>query len=189
MKSESDASLRLFFALWPDLDTRNALAALQHTVSGRLIHREDLHLTLAFLGQQPESVLPVLKDVLAHLPRGEIAFTLDRVGYFARNRIVWAGAHTTPPALLDLYARLKEGLAVHAVQWKDEREYKPHITLARDAAAPLDLVFTPIVWPVRQVALVQSQSNAEGSRYRVIAIRRLDEVLRVPDPGEDAPLL
>jgi 2'-5' RNA ligase len=181
-------SKRLFFALWPDPDVRNALTALQDGVPGRAVHPADLHLTLAFLGQQPESLLPTLEEVLAHLPRTEITLSLDRVGYFARNRVVWAGAHAPPPGLPELYAQIKQGLAVHAVPWRDEREYKPHVTLVRDAAAPQDLVFTPIAWRARQVALVQSQTHAEGPRYRILASRWLDQEVRVPDPGQDAPL-
>lgn len=184
-----ESSARLFYALWPDPGTRAALIALQQQVQGRLVHRADLHLTLAFLGQQPLSALPLLKDVLAHLPPGALPLTLDRAGYFARNRIAWAGMHATPPALLELYERVKIGLAEREIAWKeDTRAYKPHITLARDAGVQQDMVFTPIEWEADEVALVLSESNPSGARYRIVASRRLNETLRVPDPGEDAPL-
>ena len=45
---------RLFFALWPDDDTRHALARLAKTRlpsgSGRLVAAQNIHLTVAFLG-------------------------------------------------------------------------------------------------------------------------------------------
>ena len=187
--AEENHSSRLFLALWPDPSTRTGLAALQQSVHGRRVHPADLHLTLAFLGQQPAAALPALKDMLAHLPSGTIPLTLDRAGYFARNRIAWAGTHSTPPALLELYRRVKEGLAAHGIRWKEDgRAYRPHITLARDASAPLDMVFAPIIWHAREVTLVMSEPRGDGTRYRIIASRRLDETLRVPDPGEDAPL-
>lgn len=188
MNPNGDASLRLFFALWPDPTTRAALAALQARVRGRLVRYEDLHLTLAFLGQQSASVLPALKDVLAHLPPAEIVLDVDRFGYFVRNRIAWAGAHSTPDPLQEIFERVKEGLAGLAVPWDDRRNFKPHITLARDAQPPDDLVFDPIRWQVREVALVCSETHSQGPRYRIVASRLLDEQVRIPDPSEDAPL-
>lgn len=188
MQPNAEPSLRLFFALWPDPNTRAALAELQERVRGRMVRFEELHLTLAFLGQQPASVLPVLKEVLARLPPADIELNLDRFGYFVRNRIAWAGTHAAPPALHDLYENLKQRLAAHEVAWDEKRDFKPHITLARDAEAPGDLVFAPIVWNVREVALVCSDPQAQGPRYRIVASRRLDEQVRIPDPREDAPL-
>lgn len=181
-------SMRLFLALWPDATTRGALRSLQASLTGRLTRYEDLHLTLAFLGAQPATLVPALKEVLARLPRSEIVLTVDRLGYFTRNRIAWAGTHSPPQALLDLHGTICAAINAEAVQWKNERSFAPHITLARDADAPADLVFTPFVWRACEVALVQSETGPEGARYRVLATRRLDEDVRVPDPGEDAPI-
>ncbi|HVL74796.1 MAG TPA: RNA 2',3'-cyclic phosphodiesterase [Noviherbaspirillum sp.] len=184
MNQHTGPMQRLFLALWPDDDTRNALSALQAGARGRLVPYADLHLTLVFLGQQPLASLPDLTDVLAHLPRGEIEMRLDKVGYFTRNRILWAGSHSLPPALPELHKFMMDALAERGVAWKEDgREYSPHITLARDADAPMDLVFEPFVWRARHVALVRSNSQPQGSRYEVIASRMLDEDVRLPDPG------
>lgn len=184
----STALPRLFFALWPEPDVRAALVALQGEVQGRRVHPADLHLTLAFLGQQEEALLPKLKEMMARLPKSDIMLTLDQAGYFARNRIVWAGTHVTPPALRELVARLRDDLVTHGFACKDEHGYKPHITLARDAPPPSDLIFTPIGWRAHQVVLVQSHMRADGPRYEVLASRWLDEEIRIADPREDAPL-
>lgn len=188
MSTETSGSLRLFFALWPDDSTRNALRALQGSMQGRLTSYTNLHVTLAFLGQQTATLLPALKEVLARLPRTEIMLTLDRVGYFPRNRIAWAGMHEVPQALLDLHRSLIDALAGHEVQCGDQHSYTPHVTLARDATLPPDLIFTPIQWRARHVALVQSDTRQEGVHYEVLALRALDEMVRLPDPGEDARL-
>lgn len=181
--------MRLFYALWPDDATRTALTQLQVAMHGRLICYQDLHLTLAFLGTCPEAVLPDLADVLAQLPRSDVTLKLDRVGYFPRNRVAWAGSSETPQALLDLHTALKRGLAARSLQWNEQQAFKPHVTLARDAVLASDIVFAPIPWRVRRVCLARSNSQANGARYEVLASRSLDEFVRVPDPGEDAPLL
>lgn len=184
----NEPSLRLFFALWPDPDTRAALRRLQAPLQGRLTHYADLHLTLAFLGAQPQSALPLLKEVLAHLPRSEIRVTIDKLGYFSRNRIAWAGTHASPEALLRLQQQLVAGIGEAGVQWKNEHAFKSHITLARDASPPGDIVFAPFDWRANEVALVLSENRQNGARYQVVAARRLDQDLRWPDPGEDARL-
>ena len=162
------ASHRLFYALWPDDDTRAAFARIQAGMQGRLTPLRNLHMTLAFLGQQPSERLPILKRILADLPKMEMQLVLDRIGYFPRNRIAWIGMHQVPAALAALQRHLMEELEHHEIRLKDPSQFKPHITLARDAAAPLAIPFNPIHWRVTQFALVQSTNGLEGPCYRLL---------------------
>ena len=159
-------SLRLFYALWPDDATRTALAQLQSTMRGRKTRRQNLHLTLAFLGEQPSSLLPVLHEILTDLPHAEIPLVLDRIGYFRQKRIAWAGMHQVPDALIRLAQRLAAGLAQHGIN--SPSDFKPHITLARNAEAPDDIPFAAIHWTANQIVLVQSTMDADGVCYRVV---------------------
>src|SRR5438045_2993707 len=97
MESATSGSLRLFYALWPDETVRDALSALQAPLQGRRTQRANLHLTLAFLGMQPASLLPVLQGILQQLPQADIALTIDHSGHFAQRRIAWAGMWQIPP--------------------------------------------------------------------------------------------
>lgn len=187
MNAGNTDKLRLFFALWPDDATRAALLQLQAGMRGRIIPYNNLHLTLAFLGQQPASLLADTKDVLSRLSPSTILLTLDRVGYFPRNRIAWVGTHQVPETLISLQQELAEALDQRAIAFDRQKTFKPHITLARDASLPPDLTFSPIPWRANHVALVQSVTKAEGSTYELIASRSLDEKCWVPDErGEDA---
>lgn len=191
MNARTPESLRLFFALWPDDATASALRQLQTGMHGRLTAYSNLHITLVFLGQQPVSLLPDLKDVLAHLPRSEITLRLDHVGYFRRNRIAWVGARELPQDLVSLQQHLVDALRERNVEFRLEHDFKPHITLARDASMPADATFEPIVWRANQVALVKSVTTAERSRYSIVASREIDKDARVVDEGRqdgvDAP--
>ena len=191
MKAKNPGSLRLFYALWPDDATASKLQQLQAPMHGRRIPYSNLHMTLVFLGQQPAALLPDLKDILARLPRTELSLTLDRVGYFPRNRIAWAGPGQMPEELVALHAGLVKELVNRKVSFNDQHSYKPHVTLARDAALPSDLTFDPIVWNITQAMLVQSTTTAEGSIYRILASRAIDKEVWVPDEarqeGIDAP--
>lgn len=186
MNASTTDTLRLFFALWPDDATRTGLLQLQASMRGRTIPYSNLHLTLAFLGQQPATLLASAKDALTHLSTPAMSLALDRVGYFPRNRIAWIGMHQAPAALLSLQQELAEALRQRNITFDSQQTFKPHITLARDASLPPDLSFTPIPWRANQVALVQSITTAEGASYQVVASRLLDERCWTPDErGED----
>jgi len=171
----SAASMRLFYALWPDEPTREALARLQSTFQGRLTKRENLHLTLAFLGQQPVALLPDLSELLKDLPAGSISLTIDRAGYFQNQGIAWAGMHAPPHALLNLQRALTEKLKQHGIGFDANDSFKPHVTLARSTLPPDDALFEPILWKACQVTLVQSANGAAGVVYQVLASRFLDD--------------
>jgi RNA 2',3'-cyclic 3'-phosphodiesterase len=167
--------LRLFYALWPDEATCSALAQLQLQARGRKTRRQNLHLTLAFLGDQPAAVLPLLQTILRQLPGPAPVLTIDRFGYFAGSRIAWAGMQAVPDELLQLQKTLAQKLEQRGIGFDRRPVFKPHITLARHAEAPAQQILTPFVWQATQVALVQSGAEGDGSLYRVLGSHRLDD--------------
>lgn len=169
----SEKSLRLFYALWPDEETRSRLQALQTYVRGRFTRPENLHLTLAFLGQQSADTLRLLKDILDRLPSCDITLPVDRLGYFKKSRIAWAGMHEAPKTLFDLQENLTQALEKAGVVFDKPGHFKPHITLARDAAAPSDMPFEAFVWQASQAALVESAQIKGVLTYRVLSCRSL----------------
>ncbi len=169
MDSEPVQSLRLFYALWPDDVTRDALAKLQAGISGRKTSYENLHLTLAFLGDQTIASLPVLKKILANFPQQDTTLTLDRIGYFPKSRIAWAGPHAASNALFELRRCLTSELIQANFTVDTRAAFKPHVTLARDATVPDEAPFEPIHWHARHVCLVASSAEPDGVRYRILA--------------------
>jgi len=181
MPNSSPAQVRLFYALWPDDATRTALMELQFPMRGKKTPYSNLHITLAFLGPQPSERLSLLTDILEHLQAAPMTLTLDRVGYFPRKRIAWLGMHDAPQELLDMQRALVQALIREEVWFDGESNFKPHVTLARDASLPPDLVFTPITWRAKQIVLVQSITNPEGPTYRLFASRTLADDATLSD--------
>jgi 2'-5' RNA ligase len=173
MAIDSTKSLRLFYALWPDEDARAAFMHLQAPLQGRKTRYQNLHMTLAFLGQQSTSLLPMLELILRKLPSQTLALRVDRIGYFPRKKIAWAGMHETPADLLTLNERLQTLLTENEIAFDRQQEFQPHITLARDAVPPEELPFEIIEWQCREVALVESVTLPEGPLYRVLASHAL----------------
>ncbi|MBK1725437.1 RNA 2',3'-cyclic phosphodiesterase, partial [Halorhodospira neutriphila] len=161
---------RLFFALWPPPWLREALAALQreHPGRGRPVSAEQMHLTVLFLGAaQP----PAAAAAGAAAAREASAFRLviDRLGYFARARVAWAGAEAAPAPLADLHRALRRELR-RRDQPFDGKRLHPHITLFRKAAPPpRGALETPLEWPVERLTLVASERGVQGASYRVEA--------------------
>ena len=172
---DDPASLRVFFALWPDAPARDALAALaRDTVAqaqGRAPVAENLHLTLAFLGDVAPGRIAALRAIGRHVSSVVPAFTLslDCTGMFRGSGIAWAGASATPPELAGLVERLREALVAEGFAL-ERRAFQPHVTLARRCRKPNGVrILAPIAWNVAGIALNASELRPDRSRYRELA--------------------
>jgi len=167
------ARRRLFFALWPGeklreeiIERRERLGAL----SRRRVPDHNLHLTLLFLGDQPAERLDDIETAAVGVSASPCELVLDRFGWFAGARVVWLGGEPPDP-LRALHSALSGrmsalGLAV------DERAFRPHVTLFRKVAPRPELPeVTPLRWPVRDFALIESIS---GHPYQVLRTYSLD---------------
>jgi 2'-5' RNA ligase len=153
------ARLRLFFALWPDAATRATLAAYAAAAharcGGRIMRPQNLHFTLAFLGDTDAGRLDSLRAAATAVAPRRFAIEVDRVAYWRHNRIVWAGAAVVPEALAGLVADLRAALDVAGFRY-DAKPFVPHVTLLRDARpAPLPALAST-AWPVDRFVLVKS---------------------------------
>jgi RNA 2',3'-cyclic 3'-phosphodiesterase len=125
--------MRLFIALdlpWP---LRERLAALTTGIPGaRWVSRENLHLTLRFIGEVPPWRAEEI-DLALHALRGRgFTLTLAGVGLFERGGRVtslYAGIERSPP--LDLLQSKIETALQRAGLEPERRRFLPHVTLAR----------------------------------------------------------
>jgi len=163
-------TVRLFFALWPDSDLQGRLAAWakQAVGRGRAMRRENIHLTLAFLGATDAGLLPDLTALAAAVRFAPIQLALDRIGYWKHNRIIWCGPGEEPQALAVVVENLRARLSAAGVRY-DPKPFVSHITLVRNAsgleAAP---AWMPLVWGVRDFALVRSTRVEGRVSYRLL---------------------
>ena len=124
--------MRLFIALtFPD-EILDALERLQEGIPlGRLVPRENFHLTLAFLGEVDLREVEPLDDALERLAADVFPVTLHGIGAFETPRalVIWAGVRPNP-ALEALHRKVRA--AIHASGLMTGRErFRPHVTLAR----------------------------------------------------------
>ena len=167
------ATARVFFALWPapELAARLAAIARERAGHGRPTRPETVHLTLAFLGDVPESRLPDLVAAAGRVRAAPCSLEIDRLGYWRHNRLLWAGC-SAPPALAELVAGLLSELQAAGFAVPDAgRPFVPHLTLVRkQALPPADLALPETLhWDYRDFVLVRSRLSTVGPDYERLA--------------------
>lgn len=123
--------IRAFVAIRPPEDVIDRLIGLQAGAPGRVSPPENLHLTLAFLGEIPSLRLRDADAALAALKAPHFTLQLDGVGLFGgrKPRILYAGVRTEP-ALTALHAKVAQAAREAGIAL-ESRRYTPHVTLAR----------------------------------------------------------
>lgn len=132
--------IRAFVSIRPPEDALQPLVAAQAGLPvGRLVAPENLHLTLAFLGEQPEPALEDLHYALGAIRCPTVWLDLTGMALFEqqRSRMVVAEA-AAGPALARLREKVAQaargaGIALERVRWR------PHVTLARMNGTTLTL--------------------------------------------------
>ena len=171
MSNQSDHFfVKVFFALWPTAAERSRLAAwqtpLKKLCGGRAMQAEKLHATLVFIGNVEPSRLEALHLAAQEVSGEGFELRFDEARYWGHNHIVYAAPVHVPQQLTQLVGALEEKLARHRFK-PDQREYKPHVTLMRNAHwsdVPLPAM-PPVSWQAKEFALVQSTHQ----EYRVLA--------------------
>ena len=89
-RSVHRSTRRLFLAAWPNADVRAQLASLVEQCAacgqGRAIPAENLHLTLAFLGDLPQERIGEIEELAERLEPAPVQMSLDRFGHFSHHK-------------------------------------------------------------------------------------------------------
>jgi RNA 2',3'-cyclic 3'-phosphodiesterase len=178
--------MRLFVAL--DL-TAEVCDSLEHAVRDLKAHgsgvrwskRESLHLTLKFIGNADETLLPGITKALVQIHSTEpVSLALCGIGFFPdqkQPRVMFCGVEHSPN-LPELAANIEATLEPLGFA-REARKYVPHITLARlgsargipklvAAAKPLASYHFGAARP-HEFHLYQSVLKPVGSEYKKLA--------------------
>ena len=121
-----------------DTDLLDALGRVQEGLRGtgadlKCVERENIHLTMRFLGDVREGLLEELKDLVSGLSFPPFRMELEGVGAFPnlrRPRVVWVGITRGVVELTETFNRLESGLVGMGFN-PERRGFSPHITIAR----------------------------------------------------------
>jgi 2'-5' RNA ligase len=167
-----DGNLRLFLALRlpaPTLDVLERWGA-EHLHGGRIVSRENLHVTLAFLGSRPADELPGIVGVLRETALAASPAPLEPIRYRETagvGMIALADPTGRVSALADALHGALEALGVYR---RETRAWLPHVTVLRFRSRPRlrpPLPGTGTFVPSDAAAYL-SRLHRAGARYHVL---------------------
>jgi 2'-5' RNA ligase len=190
--------MRLFIALDIDEDIRQRIVRFVEGVGGfapeaRWMRPESLHVTLKFIGEQPEAAVDGIKRELEIVHAEPEPIQFRGYGFFPTvkaPRVFWVGIEAGRE-LAALAAAVDERMAALGIP-QEERAFSPHLTLARGAGGSgsprwrkgdgpnpafqnLQAKLSALPWPEfgtmtpREFFLYQSQLSPKGSKYTKLA--------------------
>ena len=178
-----EANLRLFVAAYPPPEAVDRMLAALDTMElprGRRTPAEQVHLTLQFIGDRPIAAMAETIESFRKAASAISAFELVIDGLImlperGRPRLIAAEASAPPGAVVELHRRLASRLASEPRSQKGER-FLPHLTLMRfdqgsaDGSAGLarKTPIAPIVFAVREIALMRSVLRPEGAVHKIV---------------------
>ena len=163
--------MRLFIAICLNEELRHAVHGAQEElrrqgVRGNFTRPENLHLTLAFIGEYPDPE-PVL-EAIASVPFRPFLLRLEGIGAF--DDLWWLGLAGSEP-LAAYVRRLRRALGEAGIPF-DRKRFSPHITLVRRAVwaqpAPPPLKLPRAEMTVEHIALMRSTRGRDGMIYTEI---------------------
>lgn len=190
--------LRVFVAVGLPQEVKAGLSVMRrdlNTAGGeavRWVSEDGIHLTLKFLGEIPEGMVVSVSGALEHAVEGVKPFGLEisESGFFPsakRPKVFWVGLKGDLDSLLVLHNKVDKAMGSLGFQC-EEREFSPHLTLARFREKATDeqkrafvehvtrsklMRFAPI--RVDGISLMKSVLNPAGSIYSELARFRLEE--------------
>ena len=141
-----------------------------------------MHITLQFLGETEESLIPDIKGALNKIfaPYSSFYIKIADVGCFPsgrRPRVIWVGMKESQ-SLINLYKDIANEMVRFGYQ-KEERGFTPHVTIGRvksnrDLGELLRKLeeFKVADFPdfeVRHITLMKSELKPSGAKYYSLA--------------------
>jgi 2'-5' RNA ligase len=167
--------MRLFAGLSIPRAVADGIFLIQAGVPGaRWQTREQLHLTLRFIGEVDGRDASAIDDVLSAIAASAFALTLHGAGEFGAKHphTLWAGVRDAEP-LKHLKRKIENAIQRIGLP-ADERKFTPHVTLARLRGAPRERVidyiadhalYTSPAFEVTEFILYSSTLTPNGSLY------------------------
>jgi len=168
--------MRLFVALELPAAVRENLVALLKALRAvspqtRWVRPENLHLTLKFIGEVPETEFAVIRNALAAARSDQpVALEFRGLGFFPnekRPRVFWAGIEASPN-LKTLAAEIDRAMEKLGIPC-EQRPFSPHLTLAR---------FEPPELPEKLRSAIEENAAREFGSFRTNQYQLIESKLK-----------
>jgi len=169
---------RLFVAIDLPEPVKEAVAGIagRGLTGARLVPREQLHLTLRFIGDADDVMFHAIKKALSGVRGVSFPLTLKNVGHFPPGRhprVLWVGMEENEP-LRELQREVEQAIIGAGIS-PEERAFSPHITIARLKETPpakvaaleeKERLFSAGPFPVDEFYLYSSMLSRDGAIHK-----------------------
>jgi len=165
---------------------KNSLSSLGADL--KLVEDENLHLTLVFIGEVPESQVTIIKNALKEVKHRPFKIHLYGAGCFPtcnKPRVLWISTKEGSEEMIELYKKIASSLRKERISFEEERNYVPHLTIARVRSnkniAKVTKLLEALIdedfgWvEVREFRLKKSTLTPKGPIYETLASFSLTE--------------
>jgi 2'-5' RNA ligase len=172
--------MRLFFGIEIPEKEREKIENLKKKINftGKIkwVEKENLHITLIFLGEKN------LEDVLKCVDRISVEpfeISLKGFGVFPdmrRPRVLWIGVDKGKEKIVEIYEILSKKLK--SLNIEEEKSFTPHLTIGRIKFGKVSLNglnYESEIFNVKEVVLFSSILRDEGPLYEKKKIFKLEE--------------
>lgn len=175
--------MRFFIALEIPQTSKEQLYLVQEKIQqlipeARLTDNDKLHLTLAFIGEQPDQLQHDLVRVIKEAASGMTPFSVtpayfDGFPSLHHPHTLWVGVKGDVDKLVLIRERIKDGLA--GLEFLvDERRFIPHIALAKlsnlsiepDLEEKLEQIFQTPLEPIKINSIKLFESTPDGGFHK-----------------------
>jgi len=183
--------MRVFICFDLNVRTVNNLVLLQEDLHKPIVELggkvrwtppEDIHLTLKFLGETDDDMVFQIRSKLREVAKQHPMVEAETVGTGAFPnakipRIIWVGTGKGADAIVTLQQDIETALEKLGIQ-KDDRPFKPHVTIGRIKTQKQRVNLESIILPhadkqygvslAKDFALYRSVLHPRGAIYQVI---------------------
>ncbi len=182
--------MRLFVAVDMSEEIRERIGELCELVGKfrgvKPVEKENIHITLMFLGEVPERRVEVVKEMLKDVKAEPFRLHLKGLGFFPsinQMRVIWAGVEEGKEEISSLAELV--GASMKRLGFKRDKEFVAHATIARikritaDDRRRLLQVLEPYMdedfgWmEVKDFRLKKSTLTSKGPIYEDLEIYKL----------------
>ena len=137
-----------------------------HGVRGNFTSEENMHLTLAFIGEYPDANRVL--EALSTISFTPFDITLEGIGCF--GDLWWVGLKESFP-LMSVVRRIRRALAESEIPF-DRKRFSPHITLIRKASGKMPgIQVRPTSMTVSTISLMRSDRGRNGMIYTELGVK------------------
>jgi len=176
--------MRFFIALEIPNENIPQFQAIQHSLhtlfpQARLTNSDKIHLTLAFLGEQPDELkdklTAIIQQAVLNISPFEVTPAyIDGFPLIHHPQVLWVGVKGDIDKVLLIRERIKDGLENLRLP-VDERRFIPHITIAKmnnhlnvsqTQEADLEKLMTEDITPINISSIKLFESVPEGGFHK-----------------------